>query len=206
MEQSTLNTLRIFVPGSIFVLCAIVLGLVTDLFQLPKPDLDTLMKSIFVLIIGVVYRFTPLRSWINKSYHNQVNENIRSKIVSISGLVDDKNRFSWNKIRRIFYDIVDHDESLKVKGQRVMFNGILWTSAADLTAISILFLGYSLILIVSEVQNAGYAAIIYFVSGLVGFIGSVFTTEKHLELGNEQLDLMEEKYQDEIRDRVSRIA
>lgn len=206
MEQKTLNILRVFVPGAIFVVGAVVLGMITKLYELPRPDLDALMKSVFVLVIGVIYRFTPLRSWINKSYHDRVNENIRSRMVSIAGLSDNKSRYTWKKVRRIFYDIIDRDESLKVKGQRVMFNGLIWTSSADLTAISILFLGYSLILIVSDVQSAAYAAIAYFVSALVGFIGLVKTTDRHLELGNEQLDLMEEKYLSSIRERVSAIA
>lgn len=206
MELKTLNTLRIVVPGSIFVIGAVILGAITKLFSLPNPDLDTLIKSVSVLVIGVIYRFTPLRSWINMSYYNRVNENIRSRMVSIANVVDDRNRFAWKNIRKIFYDIVDHDESLKTKGHRVMFNGLIWTSCADLTAISILFLGYSLILVASNVHSASYAAIIYFVTALIGFVGSIKTTEAHLELGNEQLDLMEEKYAADIRKRVTAIA
>ncbi|WP_417622054.1 hypothetical protein [Parasphingorhabdus sp.] len=206
MDQKTLNYLRIIVPGAIFVLGAVTLGLITDLYELPTPDLDALFKSILVLVIGVIYRFTPLRSWINRSYYDRVNENIRSRMVSIAGLPDDKNRYTWDNVRRVFYDIIDHDESLKVKGQRVMFNGLIWTSAADLTAISILFLGYSLVLILSGVANADYAAVAYFVSALFGFLGSVKSTEKHLKLGDEQLDLMEEKYQNIIHGRVASIA
>lgn len=206
MEQKTLNYLRIIVPGAIFLVFAVVLGAITKLFELPNPDADALLKSLWVIVIGVIYRFTPLRTWINKSYFDRVNENIRSRMVAMAGLVDDKKRFTWDKLRRIFYDIIDHDESLKVKGQRVMFNGLLWTSCADLTAIGTLFLAYSLILIVSDVHNAAYAAIAFFMAAFMGFIGSVKTTAKHIELGNEQLDLMEEKYAQSVHDRIRAIA
>lgn len=206
MEQKTLNWLRIVVPGAIFIVGAVILGAITGLYELPSPDVDALLKSLSVIVIGVLYHLTPLRSWINKGHHYRVNENIRARMVSMAGLPDDKSRFTWKRLRGIFYDLVDHDESLKVKGQRVMFNGLLWTSAADLTAISVLFLGYSLILAVSAVPNADYAAIVFFVSGLMGFVGSIRTTERHIELGNEQLDLMEEKYQDEVRSRILAIA
>jgi hypothetical protein len=206
LEQKTLNSLRIVVPGAIFVIYAVILGAITKLYELPTPDVDALLKSVLVLVIGAVYRFTPLRTWINKSYFDRVNENIRSRMVSMAGIVDDKQKYTWGKLRRIFYDIIDHDESLKIKGQRVMFNGLLWTSAADVTAIGILFLGYSLVLVISGVQNAAYAAIAFFASSLLGFIGSIKTTEKHIELGNEQLDLMEEKYAGPIRTRITSIA
>jgi hypothetical protein len=206
LEQKTLNNLRIVVPGAIFVIYAVILGAITKLYELPTPDADALVKSVFVLVIGAVYRFTPLRTWINKSYFDRVNENIRSRMVSMSGIVDDKVKYTWNKLRKIFYDIIDNDESLKIKSQRVMFNGLLWTSAADITAIGVLFLGYSLILILSDVRNAAYAAIAYFACALLGFIGSIKTTEKHIELGNEQLDLIEEKYASKIRDRIMSVA
>jgi DNA sulfur modification protein DndC len=168
LEQKTLNTLRIIVPGAIFLIYAVALGAITKLFSLPMPNIDAILKSVLVLVIGVIYRFTPLRSWINRSYHSRVNENIRSRIVAIAGLIDDKNRYTWSRLRRVFYDILDHDESLKVKGQRVMFNGLIWTSCADTTAIGILFLGYSLILIASHVTKAVYAAIAYFCCALLG--------------------------------------
>jgi hypothetical protein len=202
LEQKTLNTLRVLVPGAIFVVYVFVLGAITKLFSLPMPSIDTLLQSVVVIVIGVIYRFTPLRSWINRSYHDRVNENIRSRMVAMAELVDDKTCYTWNKLRRVLYDIVDHDESLRVKGQRVMFNGLIWTSCADTTAIGILFLGYSLILIASHVNNAVYAAIVYFCSAVLGFLGSIKTTENHIELGNEQLDLMEEKYAPQIRRRL----
>jgi hypothetical protein len=183
----------------------VLLGAITKLYRLPTPDLDAVLKSLAVVVIGVIYRFTPLRSWINKSYFDRVNENIRSQMVAMAGLIDNKKLYTWGRLRRVFYDIVDHDESLKVKGQRVMFNGLIWTSCADLTAISVLFLGYSLILVVSQVHDAAYAALAYFAFALVGFVGSIKTTEKHIELGNEQLDLMEEKYARQIRDRLQQI-
>lgn len=202
MEQKTLNYLRIIVPGGIFLVYAVLLGAITKLYQLPNPDLDAIMKSLFVLVIGAIYRFTPLRSWINRNHYDRVNENIRSRMVAMAKLVDDKRRFTWKNLRRVFYDIIDNDESLKVKGQRVMFNGLLWTSCADTTAIGILFLGYSLILIASHVNGAAYAAMAFFGFALLGFVGSVKSTEKHIELGNEQLDLMEEKYSTAIHDRL----
>ena len=206
MEQTTLNNLRIIVPGSIFVVYAVILGAITKLFKLPTPDVDTLIKSVLVLVIGAIYRFTPLRGWINRGHFDRVNENIRSRMVAMAGIVDDKTKYPWSKLRRVFYDIIDNDESLKVKSRRVMFNGLLWTSAADVTAIGILFLGYSLVLIVSGVPNASYAAITYFACSLLGFIGSIKITENHVELGNEQLDLMEEKYATQIRNRIVSIA
>ena len=206
MELKTLNYLRIVVPGSIIVIYAVILGAITKLFKLPVPDVDALLKGVFVLVIGAIYRFTPLRSWINRGHFERVNENIRSRMVSMSALVDDKEKYTWNKIRKIFYDVIDNDESLKIKGQRVMFNGLIWTSAADVTSIGIFFLGYSLILIASDVPNAAYAAIAFFIISLLGFVGSVKTTEKQIGLGNEQLDLMDEKYAPIIRARIMSIA
>jgi hypothetical protein len=123
----------------------------------------------------------------------------------MAGMVDNPKVYTWNKLKKVFYDIVDHDERLKVKGHRVMFNGLIWTSCADLTAIAVPFLGYSLVLVISHVPDAAYAALAYFGFALVGFIGSIKTTEKHIELGNEQLDLMEEKYAAQIRNRLQLI-
>jgi hypothetical protein len=198
--------MRLVVPGAIILVCGAIFGISVGVLDLTSLDINEIASGVGAVVLGVLYRFSGLRSWINARHHERVNENIRSSLVRISGHVDDRSRFSWKKIRRVFYKLVDDDNSLTVLSKRIMFNGLLWTSAADLTAISAIFLGVSLIAVVIGVAGAEICGIIYFAFALVGVIGSYLTTKEHVALGNEQLELIEQEYSAALAQKVGALA
>lgn len=206
MDQKTLHILRLIVPGSFILVFAVIFFISIGILQVQDLALDDLSSGVLAIVIGVAYRFSGIRERVNRQYFDRVNENIRSSLVRISGHVDNIEKFSWKKIRRVFYDLVDNDESLKVLSRQVMFNGLFWTSAADLTAISSIFLGAGLFAVLSGYSSAIYASIFYFFCGLVGFVWSRLTTNRHLALGNEQLEQIEQKYAKAAQDKVRALA
>ena len=198
--------MRLVVPGSFILVFAVGFFISIGILDFDDLAVEELASGVFAIVIGVFYRFSGIRERVNKQYFDRVNENIRSSLVRISGHVDDREKFTWRRIRRVFYDLIDNDESLKVLSKQVMFNGLFWTSAADLTAIASIFLGASLLAAVTGFAHAIYAAIVYFACALIGVLWSRMATDRQVAYGNEQLELIVQKYAEELRTRVGNLA
>ena len=197
MEQKTLKYLRIFIPGII-----ILIGLYPLLTDYILNDVDfgkmnafhfTIVTFISIIIGGIYYQLN-IQRLITKPSHHFIQKNILNKLIKASEKEIDENSLKAlkhkNAYMTIFYKIVDGDASLKKKSENVMFNGIFWTSTADIALISIfffLFYKYFYQLKNFDTNQITLVCITIFFLSLLLHIISVF---KHINLSNKQLDPM----------------
>lgn len=207
MNQSTLKWLRLITPGIIILVFSLLLGNATGLWTFALPSsIAELKKSLIIIVIGGIYYMLPIRKWFNKKYFNEVTENLRSGLVQISGLRDDQDALSWRSIRGIFFHLVDNDKSLSIKSNQAYFNGYVWTTIADIRAFSLLFSIFS-IFIAAIFQVSGYfSAALFFTIFLLSFAGSKAVTKRHMEIGDEQLEIIEYFYKDSLKEKMENAA
>jgi len=199
MEPTTLQYLRYTTPGVIFILFwTIFLAVPRGTFGGFDLSFETLQSSIPVLITGLFYYVFPLRSWANKRFYNRVNENLRSKLVDIAGVEDNEKKLSWKRVKNSFYDLIDNDATLTTRSQRVMFNGFIWTTIADVRVFSLIFFILSAILWFSDIERSHYLLILFFLVGLISLPLSEFVTQKHIRLGDDQIEFIRGKYQTKV--------
>lgn len=197
MEQKTLKYLRIFIPGII-----ILIGLYPLLTDYILNDVDfakmnafhfTIVTFISIIIGGIYYQLNVQRL-ITKPSHYFIQKNILNKLIDASET--DMNEESIKALKHnnlymtVFYKIVDGDASLKKKSENVMFNGIFWTSTADIALISIfffLFYKYYYQLNNFDTDLITSVCLTIFCLSLLLHIISVF---KHINLSNKQLNPM----------------
>ena len=199
MTLDRLKDLRFYTPGIISIVFSALLGWITKLWEITIPDsLGDLKLAPPAVACALLYYLTPLRAWCNQVFADDVNENIRSKLVSISGLQDDPDVFMWKKLRRVFYDLVDNDESLKVLASQAYSNGFLWTLFADIRTLALVFVFISLFFCLFALNEALFAASIFALIVLISLIASAISTRRHMEIGNEQIETIKLKHKPKL--------
>jgi hypothetical protein len=109
--------------------------------ELLKIDLRTGMYLLIVMTLGLAYNYLSLREVSNEKYHSEVNVNLRKQ--ALRALPSEErvlDLYKWKDVRSIFYHFVDKDPSLEKQASRAYWNGLAWTSFADLRAISFIFM------------------------------------------------------------------
>jgi uncharacterized membrane protein YbaN (DUF454 family) len=118
--------------------------------------------------------------------------------VAISGLPDDPQKFSWKRVRNVFYSLIDNDKSLEKRAEDVMFNGAMMTCFADLSAISFLFLTGCVVAMGFDVP-AGRAALLLLAILVVSVIMQWLAKRHHVRLGADQLDYIEQQLKPQVQ-------
>ena len=182
------------------------LGQATGLWDFNFPsNLEEASKSLWALILGALYYALPFRNIANKPYFDQVSENLRQGLIKAAQIPDDPIVYSWAKVRPIFWPLVDNDKSLEKKAALALFNGYLWTTVADCRAISIVFLIFSLGIAAAGIDKGIVAAAIFSVIALLTYPLSKRLTELHMGIGNEQVEIIELHYAEQLRAKLSAI-
>lgn len=143
MEQSTLKFLRLLIPGIIIVIIGYCFIKIVTNKELNDLDFSEYSIPLFVaLVFGALYETFNIRFVITNFTHKQIDLNIKRNIINlyVGNLTNTQNQylFKKNKLKDVFYKIIDGDPSLSTKGKNVYFNGLLWTSFADCFIICIL--------------------------------------------------------------------
>jgi hypothetical protein len=73
-------------------------------------------------------------------------------------------------------------------------NGLLWSSFADSAAISICYGLIAIILLAFGVNKAAIALAFFCAIALISIAGSVVTTNRQIEISDEQLEIIDLKY------------
>ena len=99
--------------------------------------------SIACVIVGCVYGLLRARDPLMRPMWDEVDQNIAAKMLSIPRqgsftLAEETRLKSSRAIMDVFYSIVDKDETLKIRRDRVYENGAKVTSIADGALIGIL--------------------------------------------------------------------
>ncbi len=204
MTRSTLKIVRFIAPAIIIAVFVFFLGRLLGYTSLKMPtDLKDAMYNIPLLIVAIVYYASPIRSFANSRFHQRVNENIRIRMVAIAGVTDRPDRYTWNKIKNIFYNIIDHDESLTKRSETIMFNGAIWTTLADVTALSALFALLSALFCALGFQGALTALAAFVLLALLSLALQFAVTKKHVNMGDDQLDQIEQYHKAQVVTDVS---
>ena len=216
MNLTTQKYLRIVLPGVFLYGFLVILCWTTKWCELDIPQKwEEVSKLLAAIVLGVMYSFTRLREMSNKFYYIDVNKNIIEKLTAP---FEDKfaslDQLSWRDVRTIFYHFVDNDESLKVKSSIIRFNGLLWTSVADLRVVSII----GVIILSGSMICSQYFVVFKFNEILAGipifllttlflatFPMSKILTERHKALGNQQCHHIMVYYNDELEKKIAQL-
>lgn len=200
MSLDNLKRIRFLAPGFITLIFASVLGKLLGLWDLGIPT--SWKESIYtpaVIAPAIVYYCTPFRERTNAKFFNQVSENLRKNLVRIAGMPDDPNRYSWKRLRGIFFFLVDNDKSLEKKSQLAYENGAIWTTLADVRALSGMFMFVSIGFFYFEFLSALIAAFGFGAICALSYLGSIAITNRHINIGNQQLEIIEHAYKSKLQ-------
>lgn len=211
MERKTLKFLRLLIPG--FILIFEFLPMLDYLKINYKIGIEWFAYSFLVipaLVLGGIYHIYEVRFTITNVSHRKIDLNITTSLLKIYNKNISQVEYNFlknRKMKHIFYNIVDKDASLTAKSQLVYFNGLLWTTTADLIILST------------------FSSLVYFVFGLwifhtteVWFIGVGFagiaalsvclhflSILKHYKLSNDQIEYIETHYQKELKEKIDEV-
>lgn len=201
MEQTTLKYLRIFVPGIIFFLgfYPIFLHYFGGIYEIKSLDFSYL--TIICILIGSIYYQTDIQRFITYFTLSSITTNILTKLLQTykKALTEPQKAFIKNddKFLHLFYKLIDNDESLKKKQNNVYFNGIFWTSTADLIIFSAFFcILYKFVFF--EVPRAKILSNIFFFMTLLASLLHILAVLKHLRLSNNQLSFIDVHKKQEV--------
>lgn len=205
MKRETLKSIRRWTPGVVSVVFfSILVWIISGEWVPVEAEWSKLIKTTPVIAISILYYFLPFRDISNKKYYATVAENLRSKLVKISGVQDDKKILDWTCVSGAFYHFVEKDPSLKIKSELAYDNGAYWTAVADIRAISIVFILFSMILHYFGFNNSLPAVLVFTCIFIASFWFSMFVTKRHIEIGNEQLEIIELKYSSELKEMLEK--
>jgi hypothetical protein len=114
-------------------------------------------------------------------------------------------------MRPIFYGFVDNDASLKHQSTLAYWNGALWTSCADLRAISCIACVITVVMmlaanIAGDTKFDNVRATYFFLFAVSTFLISIWfsklTTRRHIDIGTEQCEFILVQYRSKLRDKL----
>jgi len=216
MNFAALKFIRYVVPGILLYVLLYSICWVTIWCSLPLPNRwEELGKLTAAAVLAFVYNAVDLRERMNSFYFDAVNSNLITRLTSpFAGDPSVPKPLTWRNVRPIFYRIIDSDPSLKHQAQRAFFNGALWTSAADLRAISLIgVLLFSATLLIGNLIGRAefdfglgvFAILMCLVLAGVSFGLSKLITKRHIEIGNEQVDFILAHHRQVLHDHLARI-
>lgn len=214
MEPKTQKRLRFIVPGVLLYALLVWISWVTRWYDLPIPEKwEETPKLFVVIVLSGIYYVTGLRERSNAHYHMNVNQTIIKKLTTpFKKDIPDAQWLAWNKARLIFYKLIDNDKSLTEKSGRIRFNGLLWTSVADIRAVSILgIVLFSLAIVASryfevakfDESRTGAPLMILSAIFLITFWLSKILTRRHLEISEEQCDHILLYHREELKSKLA---
>jgi hypothetical protein len=213
MPPLLLKTVRFFVPAGMLYIALVAICWYSHWCDLAIPtQYDQIMKSIAAIIFGFLYSVSYLREYTNKNYYNEVNQNLMRQLTSqFEADPSVPKGISWSTIRPIFYGFVDNDESLKHQATLAYWNGALWTSSADLRAVScIACIATGILMLIAGVigdESFDFTRAIYFfiltiILFLISILFSRLTTNRHLSIGNEQCEFILVQKRQQLRHKL----
>jgi hypothetical protein len=194
MEQTTLKYLRILIPGLIFYL-----GLfpIAECYLSSSYDirsLDFAYVTVFSLLIGAMYDQFNFRYIVVRFSGYFIDKSIFDRLMGIYGSQICRPQKTYlkkdGKYMHVLYKLVDNDESLKKKANNIYFNGIFWTSSADLLLISPVF-WYVYRWHFANINNSLLFSNLFLILAVLAIILHILSVLKHIRLSKNQLEFIE---------------
>lgn len=209
MNKESLHKLRLIIPGIIILLYILIPHLKGPISILElKISTESVIYIVIVFFIGGLYYWRNPRKYLMRVPLKRINDNIINQLLhpfkndpeikdSISTLMQDK------KIMNVFYFFIDNEKSLSERAKEVYFNGLIWTSAIDLTIISPLIMVIYLIEFFVT-KNPKLLIVIFtcFAVFLVSAISLPGIVERHIYLSNDQLKYIVGNMKKELRKKI----
>ncbi|MGD9560935.1 MAG: hypothetical protein AB7F88_00090 [Pyrinomonadaceae bacterium] len=189
MEQTTLKYLRILIPGIICLLGIFpayrhYLGSVFNIGAL-----DTTYLTLICIILGAIYYQLNLRWFLVypslKIIDNKILDSLKETYPEPLSTKQVEFLKEDDRFKTILYRLIDNDESLKKKASGVYFNGIFWTSTADLFFFSTLFFGLYRWAFIT-VPNATVFSWMFFLVAIMSLLLHILSVVTHVRLGKGQ--------------------
>ena len=216
MSQETLKWLRLFVPGVLLFLVLPPLFLKTwDLSALADrfASLDLLRDSAVVVVLGALYTLLNLRRPALRSSLRRINDNIKDHLLgSCSGYTEISQAAAklrnGRTLMHVFYRFIDRDPSLQEKAKAVRFNGLLWTSIADVATIGVLSaLAYLIAFAIHDRSHYLGMSLASAIAFLVSYLLLMpLVVRHHIDLSNEQLEFIDQQFRGDLCNELKRIA
>lgn len=218
MDLRTLQRLRIVIPGVMILL--VLMPLREQAFDLNSlvenlRGIDVLARGVIAIICGAAYYFSELRTYFLATAYKQIRDNIKARLLAPClndpeiALAADRLREGRALLDSVFYNLVDTDRSLTEKAKRVYFNGLIWSSAADLDAVSTFgaLIYWAAVILYEPRPHFVWAA---GALGVIQVIASLWLvprlTNKHIALQNEQLDYITTSLREQLCARLRELA
>lgn len=217
MSMETLKTLRIIIPGMMFLLVSLPLffpeQLDTETILGFLGDVKGLAQITIVAVLGSLYYVLDVREQVLRDYRRKTEDNIQTKLL---GFFEDDLVISnaSEKLKEgellfdVFYEIIDNDKSLTQRANIVRLNGLIWSSSADLAIISLLAADiYGIAYIFTHKQNflylLGVLIVVYLISR---FLLLRLLTKKQIKLTQRQFDFIYAHHLDKLKEKLTRLA
>ncbi len=217
MDYKWLSRIRYLVPGAMLYVLLVSFCSATKWCSFTLPNkLEDLLGLVFAAVLAFPYSASGLRNCANKRFFDQVNGNLVAKLTGpfqTDPMVP--KGLTWQQVRPLFYNLVNSDNALKHQSQRAFRNGALWTSAADLRAVSLIGLivfPFAIVLgqYISQLYFPPYRALIGIATCIITIILSYWFsrsfTARQIEIGNEQIEHILMHHRQKLRDGLIKIV
>ena len=209
MERKNLKFMRLLIPGLILIFEFLpILNVLQINYKIGEGWLSYSLLVVPALIIGVMYHIFEIRYTVTNVSHRKIDLNIVSSLLKIYNKTlsqDEYNFLKAKRLKHIFYNLIDNDQSLSAKSQLVYFNGLLWTSTADLFILSIFSSIVFIVLGKWIISDDSIWLLGVFYAGLA-FLSICFhflTIIRHYKLSNDQLEFIETHYQVKLKEKIN---
>lgn len=211
MELDKLKSIRTYVPA--VILCLLIQLFNTNSYQDLKAyfenllafDIENAAKLVVYVVFGFLYNSLKWRRPLFDYYLDKVQMNIKKRLLKILEAKESMNHSKQQKFidsnlgMNIFYKIVDNDASLSIKSNIVKHNGALWSSLTDIALLSLVFCIVEIIRAVFLFES--YYFIVAGITFLLCVLASILNhiaVNHHIELTNEQLDIIEQQFSEDV--------
>lgn len=201
MEQTTLKYLRILIPGmfsylGFYPIFNFYFGEIYDV-----KSVDFAIVTVISILLGAIYYQINIQYFVIEFSRHRINKNIFDKLVKIYGkdLNESQKNFIETKYMHVFYKIIDSEESLKRKTNNVYFNGIFWTSSADLFLFS-MFFGLIYWCFFERVNDSKLISFLFFLMAVLSFTLHFLSARKHIQLSNDQLGFIDVHNREKVKE------
>lgn len=201
MDKKQLKQLRFVIPGALFYVFYLILGYVSGLWDVSLPEnWQEAAYGTAPIVLGFLYYSLPLRNWANRPFAVEVHSRLTRGLAQQAGAPYTNREYEWEQVSGVFWHFIDKDPSLKSKSLDAYFNGLIWTTWSDVRAISLVYVILSSVILLISCPAGSYAVLLFSSLFLISFLGSHFVTQRHHQIGEEQLRIIGTKFKKELRD------